>query len=85
MKWSVGNSSWVFIEKALAGEGMALISQSLELTYVSVLPGFAPAGEDLLFRQKAPKPSTPRLASKEGRDANWRRAAQLAGLKQGPP
>ena len=51
----------------------------------SVLPGFAPAGEALLFRQKAPKPVTPRLALLEGTDASLRRADQLAPLKQGPP
>jgi len=58
-----------------------------------VLPGFAPAGEALLFRQKAPKPLTHRLASFERTDAILRRADQLAepglslaeGLKQGPP
>jgi hypothetical protein len=60
------------------------------------MPGVAPAGEvkefgvspssdePLLFRQKWPKPLTPRLALLEGRDANLRRAAQLAGLRQGP-
>jgi hypothetical protein len=58
-----------------------------------VLPGFAPAGEALLFRQKAPKPLTHRLASFERTDAILRRADQFAepglslaeGLKQGPP
>jgi len=50
-----------------------------------VLPGFAPAGETLLFRQKGPKPLTPRLALGEPTDANPRRADQLAALKQGPP
>ena len=58
-----------------------------------MLPGFAPAGEALLFRQKAPKPLTPRLALLKRRDARLRRADQLAepalspveGLKQGPP
>jgi len=50
----------------------------------SVLPGFAPAGEALLFRQKAPKPMTPRLALLEGTDAKLKRADQLAPLKQGP-
>ena len=50
-----------------------------------MLPGFAPAGEALLFRQKAPKPLTPRLASLKRRDARLRRADQLAPLKQGPP
>ncbi len=51
----------------------------------SVLPGFAPAGEALLFRQKDPKPLTPSLAIFNGTDANFRRADQLALLKQGLP
>jgi hypothetical protein len=58
-----------------------------------VLPGFAPAGEALLFWQKAQKPLTPHLASLERRAASLRKADQLAepvlsfveGLKQGPP
>ncbi|HBP89054.1 MAG TPA: hypothetical protein DD706_15310 [Nitrospiraceae bacterium] len=50
-----------------------------------MLPGFAPAGEALLFRQKVPKPLTPPLASLEGEDDSLRRADQLAPLKQGPP
>ncbi|WP_443147676.1 hypothetical protein [Nitrospira sp.] len=49
------------------------------------MPGFAPAGEALLFRQKGPKPLTPRLALGERPDASLKRAVQLAGLKQGPP
>ncbi|HBP90498.1 MAG TPA: hypothetical protein DD706_22750 [Nitrospiraceae bacterium] len=49
------------------------------------MPGFAPADEALLFRQKDPKPLTPRPDSLERRDASPRRAVQLAGLKQGPP
>ncbi|PJA77764.1 MAG: hypothetical protein CO149_07705 [Nitrospirae bacterium CG_4_9_14_3_um_filter_51_5] len=64
-------------------------------------PGFAQAGEasstwlrtGLLFRQKAPKPVTPRLASLEQTGVSLRRADQLAepvlslieGLKHGPP
>ena len=53
---------------------------------ISELPGVSPPyGEVLLFRQKDPKPWTPRLALLEGRDANRRRAAQLARLTQGPP
>jgi hypothetical protein len=50
-----------------------------------LLPGFAPADEALLFRQKGPKPWTPRLALGERTDASLKRAVQLAGLKQGPP
>ncbi len=69
------------------------MSPIIVLTRFSVLPGFAPAGEALLFRQKDPKPLTPRLASWERPDANLRRAGQLAervlslieGLKQGLP
>ncbi len=49
----------------------------------SVLPGFAPAGEALLFRQKDPKPLTPSLAILDGTDANLLSARQLAALKQG--
>ncbi|WP_443147675.1 hypothetical protein [Nitrospira sp.] len=49
------------------------------------MPGFAPAGEPLFFREKWPKPLTPRLALGERTDANLKRAVQLAGLKQGPP
>jgi hypothetical protein len=33
------------------------------------MPGLGPAAEVLLFRQKWPKPMTPRLALLEGRDA----------------
>ena len=59
----MGNPSWVFpVENALAGERIALISPTLVLACFPVLPGFAPAGEALLFRQKDPKPVTPRLA-----------------------
>ena len=52
---------------------------------LSVLPGFAPADEALLFRQKDPKPLTPRLATLDEVNADFRRADQLALLKQGPP
>ena len=72
-------------KQSLAGEQLARVSPTLVATCCSVLPGFAPAGEALLFRQKAPKPLTPRLASWEGRNASLRRAAQLAPLTQGPP
>jgi len=50
-----------------------------------VLPGFGPAAEPLLFRQKQPKPLMPRLASFNEMDANHGRASQLAALKQGSP
>ena len=72
-------------QKVLPGEGFALVSPIIVSTRFSVLPGFAPAGEALLFRQKDPKPLTPRLASLERMDASLRRADQLAPLKQGPP
>ncbi len=42
-------------------------------------------GQALLFRQKDPKPLTPRLASWERTDATLRRAGQLAPLTQGLP
>jgi hypothetical protein len=73
------------IKKALAGDRIVMISPRSRIHALFCVAGFPPAVEPLLFRQKWPKPVTPRLASKEGRDANLRRAAQLAGLKQGPP
>src|SRR5680860_1082538 len=48
------------------------------------MPGFGPAAEPLLFRQKDPKPLTPRLAHQSGGTPTLRRAAQLAGLRHGP-
>ena len=48
------------------------------------MPGFGPAAEILLFRQKDPKPLTPRLALSELTDAGVRGADQLAVLRQGP-
>ncbi|HBP90539.1 MAG TPA: hypothetical protein DD706_22955 [Nitrospiraceae bacterium] len=80
-------------QNTLGGEYITIV----HLTHASigflVLPDFAPAGEALLFRQRAPKPVTPRLAFLEGTDASIQRADQLAepvlsfgeGLKQGPP
>jgi hypothetical protein len=53
-------------EKALGGKRIALVNPTLVSMGFSVLPGFAPAGEALLFRQKSPKPLTPRLASTGG-------------------
>ncbi len=50
-----------------------------------MLPGFGPAAEPLLFRQKWPKPMTPSLARSDRADTMSRRAAQLARLKQGLP
>jgi hypothetical protein len=55
------------------------------------VPGVGPAAEVLLFRQKDPKPLTPRSASLDWADAG-KRAGQLArpalsfveGLRQGP-
>ena len=49
------------------------------------MSGFGPAGELLLFRQKDPKPLTPRPASSNETNAGSGRAGQLAVLKQGPP
>jgi len=48
------------------------------------MPGFGPAAEVLLVRQKDPKPLTPRPATFNGTNAGWR-ADQLAALRQGPP
>ena len=72
-------------KKALAGEHIALVFPTLVSRGFSVLPGFAPGGELLFFREKEPKPLTPRLASLERTDASLKRADQLAPLKQGPP
>jgi hypothetical protein len=72
-------------QQALKGERNACVATSIGSKGFSVLPGFAPAGEALLFRQKDPKPLTPHLASLKRMDANFRRADQLASLKQGPP
>ena len=56
------NPSWVFhAENALAGERIVLVSPTLVSMWFSVKPGFAPAGEALLFRQKDPKPVRLRL------------------------
>jgi hypothetical protein len=48
------------------------------------MPGFAPAAEILFFREKDPKPMTPRQAISHRTDANLLGASQLAALKQGP-
>ena len=63
----------------------ACVEPTVVSKWLLVLPGFAPANEPLLFRQKWPKPVTPRPATLEGTDASLRRAGQLAGLRQGPP
>ncbi len=49
------------------------------------MPGFGPAAEVLFFREKDPKPLTPRPASLNETDARFGRADQLAALRQGPP
>ena len=49
------------------------------------MPGFVPAAEVLFFREKDPKPMTPRPVTPEWADASHGRAAQLARLRQGPP
>ena len=72
-------------KKALGGERFTLVSPTPESRGFSVLPGFASAGELLFFREKDPKPLTPRLASLERTYANLQRADQLAPLTQGPP
>jgi hypothetical protein len=71
--------------KVLAVEQIALAPPIIVSTEFSVLPGFAPAGEALLFWQKDPKPLTSHLALLERTDASLRRADKLAALKQGPP
>jgi hypothetical protein len=48
-------------------------------------PGFGPAAEVLLLRQKDPKPLTPRPFLSDWTDAKARKAGQLARLRQGPP
>ena len=63
-------------QEVLADERIALVSPIIVSACFSALPGFAPAGEALLFRQKDPKPLTPRLASWERTDDN---------LKEGRP
>ncbi|MDH4195354.1 MAG: hypothetical protein OEV70_14530, partial [Nitrospirota bacterium] len=50
-----------------------------------LLLGASRRARPLLWRQKAPKPLTPHLASLERTDAILWRADQLAPLKQGPP
>ena len=79
-------------KKALAGERMHVCPQS-RVNVMFCVAGFRPGRRGcssarpgpLLFRQKAPKPLTPRLASLVRTDAILRRADQLAPLKQGPP
>jgi hypothetical protein len=45
------------------------------------MPGFGPAAEALLFRQKAPKPLTPSLALLEGRTQDGERTNSLRSDK----
>ncbi|WP_443147739.1 hypothetical protein [Nitrospira sp.] len=66
-------------------EYVAGVEPTLVSKWLLVLPGFAPANEPLLFRQKWPKPVTPRPATLDGTDASLKRAGQLAELRQGPP
>ena len=63
------------IQQLLAGVKFLPRSLATAFKWFSMLPGFAPAGEPLLFRQKWPKPLTPSLATLDGSDA---------GLKSGP-
>ena len=48
------------------------------------MPGFGPAAEPLLFRQKWPKPLSPRQATLDEANESYRKADQLAALRQGP-
>jgi hypothetical protein len=66
-------------------EYVLLFYSTTVLKGLFVLPGFAPADEALLFRQKDPKPMTPHPATLNGTDASLGRAGQLAALKQGLP
>ena len=50
-----------------------------------VEPGFGPAAEIPLFRQKDPKPFPPRSATLNRADVGNGGVDQLARLKQGPP
>ncbi len=52
----------------------------MESLLCSVMPGFGPAAEVLLFRQKDPKPLTPSLARAKRMDARGK-TGQLALLK----
>ncbi len=61
------------------------VSSTLVSMCFSVLPGFAPAGEALLFWQKDPKPFSPSSAAFNRADADHGGADQLARLRQGPP
>jgi len=49
------------------------------------MPGFGPAAEVLLVRQKDPKPVMPRPAYSDGVDERQGRAGQFAQLRQRPP
>jgi len=49
------------------------------------MPGFGPADEVLFFREKDPKPLTPKLAISDRADVKLWRADQLAELRQGLP
>ena len=72
-------------EKSPVGECLARLYPAFVATRRSVLPVLGPAAEPLLFRQKEPKPLTPRPAPRNEMDASHRRASQLAALKQGSP
>ena len=62
-----GNPFWVFlVEKALAGERIALTSPTLVAQCFSVLPGFGPAAEVAPWR--FPKGATFRLVGPVGHD-----------------
>jgi len=81
MVWSrkkeFGFAGIAWIHAGLRGHPRIIASLKME-------PGFGPAAEALFFREKDPKPLTPRLASLNVTNANVRRADQLATLRQGP-
>ena len=64
---------------------LTTISQIGIYLNIREMPGFGPAAEVLLVRQKDPKPLTPRPVTSEWADASHGMAGQLAVLKQGPP
>jgi hypothetical protein len=84
-----------FVKNGWEVNVLHLLLPSFTSTGFPVLPGFGPAAELVAWRvpkgativveQKDPKPVTPHPASFNGTDANFRRAVQLAPLKQGPP
>ena len=68
----IGNPSWLFTFNNRRNMG-ARVEPILVTKWLLVLPGFAPANEPFLFRQKWPKPVTPRQVSLDGTDASLKR------------